>query len=183
MNVAGAVQKKLSPGKEVVPAAILYYHVTDPVVDGKEGMITDDINKAVIDKLKMTGLVNENMDIVKLLDKDISGTSDIIPVMIKKDGEFGARSQTATREEYQAISSFVGRKIKEFGKNILDGDISVNPYVRDNSDSCTYCSYRSICGYDDRIKGYKKRNLDLTPEEALSIIVSEAGENTNSVNN
>ena len=183
MNVASAVQKKLSPGKEVVPAAILYYHVTDPVVDGKEGMITDDINKAVIDKLKMTGLVNENMDIVKLLDKDISGTSDIIPVMIKKDGEFGARSQTATREEYQAISSFVGRKIKEFGKNILDGDISVNPYVRDNSDSCTYCSYRSICGYDDRIKGYKKRNLDLTPEEALSIIVSEAGENTNSVNN
>ena len=183
MNVASAVQKKLSPGKEIVPAAILYYHVTDPVVDGKEGMITDDINKAVIDKLKMTGLVNENMDIVKLLDKDISGTSDIIPVMIKKDGEFGARSQTATREEYQAISSFVGRKIKEFGKNILDGDISVNPYVRDNSDSCTYCSYRSICGYDDCIKGYKKRNLDLTPEEALSIIVSEAGENTNSVNN
>ncbi len=183
MNVASAVQKKLSPGKEVVPAAILYYHVTDPVVDGKEGMITDDINKAVIDKLKMTGLVNENMDIVKLLDKDISGTSDIIPVMIKKDGEFGARSQTATREEYQAISSFVGRKIKEFGKNILDGDISVNPYVRDNSDSCTYCSYRSICGYDDRIKGYKKRNLDLTPEEALSIIVSEAGENANNANN
>ncbi|MBP3274749.1 MAG: PD-(D/E)XK nuclease family protein, partial [Butyrivibrio sp.] len=169
MNVASAVQKKLSPGKEVVPAAILYYHVTDPVVDGKEGMITDDINKAVIDKLKMTGLVNKNMDIVKLLDKDISGTSDIIPVMIKKDGEFGARSQTATREEYQAISSFVGRKIKEFGKNILDGDISVNPYVRDSSDSCTYCSYRSICGYDERIKGYKKRNLDLTPEEALSI--------------
>lgn len=183
MNVASAVQKKLSPGKEVVPAAILYYHVTDPVVDGKEGMITDDINKAVIDKLKMTGLVNENMDIVKLLDKDISGTSDIIPVMIKKDGEFGARSQTATREEYQAISSFVGRKIKEFGKNILDGDISVNPYVRDNSDSCTYCSYRSICGYDDRIKGYKKRNLDLSPEEALSIIVSEAGENADNGNN
>ena len=183
MNVASAVQKKLSPGKEVVPAAILYYHVTDPVVDGKEGMITDDINKAVIDKLKMTGLVNENMDIVKLLDKDISGTSDIIPVRIKKDGEFGAGSQTATREEYQAISSFVGRKIKEFGKNILDGDISVNPYVRDNSDSCTYCSYRSICGYDDRIKGYKKRNLDLTPEEALSIIVSEAGENADNGNN
>ncbi len=183
MNVASAVQKKLSPDKEVVPAAILYYHVTDPVVDGKEGMITDDINKAVIDKLKMTGLVNENMDIVKLLDKDISGTSDIIPVMIKKDGEFGARSQTATKEEYQAISSFVGRKIKEFGKNILGGDISVNPYVKDNSDSCTYCSYRSICGYDDRIKGYKKRNLDLTPEEALSIIVSEAGENADNSKN
>lgn len=183
MNVASAVQKKLSPGKEVVPAAILYYHVTDPVVDGKEDMVTDDINKAVIDKLKMTGLVNENMDIVKLLDKDISGTSDIIPVMIKKDGEFGARSQTATSEEYQAISSFVGRKIKEFGKNILDGDISVNPYVRDNSDSCTYCSYRSICGYDERIKGYKKRNLDLTPEEALSIIVSEAGKNEDNGNN
>ncbi|MBE5823290.1 MAG: helicase-exonuclease AddAB subunit AddB [Butyrivibrio sp.] len=183
MNVASAVQKKLSPEKEVVPAAILYYHVTDPVVEGKEGMITDDINKAVIDKLKMTGLVNGNMDIVKLLDKDISGTSDIIPVMIKKDGDFGARSQIATREEYQAISGFVGRKIKEFGKNILNGDISVNPYVRENSDSCTFCSYRSICGYDERIKGYKKRNLDIDPDEALARIISEAGENADNSKN
>ena len=103
--------------------------------------------------------------------------------MIKKDGEFGARSQTATREEYQAISNYVGKKIKEFGKNILNGDISVNPYVRDNSDSCTYCNYRSICGYDDRIRGYKKRNLDMTPEEALYLIVSEAGENGNDSQN
>ena len=173
MNVASAVQKKLSPGKETVPAAILYYHVTDPVVEGKEGMITDDINRAVKDKLKMTGLVNGDLDIVKLLDKDIQGSSDIIPVMIKKDGDFGARSQIASPDEYRAISDFVGRKIRQFGKSILGGDISVNPYVKDNRDSCTYCSYRSICGYDERIKGYKKRNLDMGPDEAKSLIMAE----------
>ncbi len=178
MNVATAYQKKKNPEKEIVPAAILYYHVTDPVVDGKEGMITDDINKEVIAKLKMTGLVSEKMDVVKLLDKDISGTSDIIPVMIKNDGGFGARSQTVTSEDYEAISGFVNKKIREFGKNILGGDISVNPYAMDQRESCTYCSYRTICGYDERIKGYKKRNLDLDPGDAMSLIREEAVNNS-----
>jgi ATP-dependent helicase/nuclease subunit B len=177
MNVATAVEKKLSGGKEVVPAAILYYHVTDPVVDGKEGMVTDDINKEVISKLKMTGLVNGNMDIVKLLDKDISGTSDIIPVMIKKDGDFGAKSQIATSDEYKAISGFVNKKIKDFGKGILDGDISVNPYVSGQMSSCSYCSYKSICGYDEHIKGYKKRELDIEPDEAMAKIMEEVNNN------
>nr|WP_243111750.1 PD-(D/E)XK nuclease family protein [Butyrivibrio sp. CB08] len=174
MNVAAASQKKKSPEKEIVPAAILYYHVTDPVVEGKEGIITDDINKAVLSKLKMTGLVSRNTDIVRLLDKDISGSSDIIPVMIKKDGDFGAKSQTVSPEDYEAISGFVNRKIRDFGRNILNGDINVNPYVMDKRESCTYCSYRAICGYDERIKGFKKRNLDLDPQDAMALIREEA---------
>ena len=179
MNVATAMEKKLYPGKEVIPAAILYYHVTDPMVDGKEGMITDDINKAVISKLKMTGLVNKNMDVVQMLDKDISGTSDIIPVMIRKDGSLGATSQVATSEEYQAISGFVNRKVREFGKNILAGDISVNPYVSGQRTSCDYCSYRSICGYDERIRGYRKRELEMEPDKAMAKIMDEMKEADN----
>jgi ATP-dependent helicase/nuclease subunit B len=97
-------------------------------------------------------------------------------VAINKDGSLSARSQTASKQEYGAISGFVNKKIREFGKNILNGDIKVNPYESGNASSCTYCAYRSICGYDDRISGFSRRKLDMSPDEAMSRIISEVGE-------
>ena len=173
MNVAAAAQKKLKEGKEVVPAAILYYQVDDPIVEGKNGSVTDDINKEIISKLKMTGLVNENVDIIRMLDGDISAQSDIIPVKLKTNGSPDANSQTASAEEYAAISAFVEKKIRQFGKNIINGDISVNPYESGNTSSCTYCTYRSICGFDERISGYNRRKLDISKDEAMARIISE----------
>lgn len=173
MNVASAVEKKISRGKEVIPAAILYYQVEDPVAEGSGEMTADEINSEIIGKLKMTGLVNGDQEIVRLLDSKMAGKSDIIPVEIKKDGTFSARSQTVTPEEYKAISGFVNKKVKEFGKRILDGDIAVNPYEEKQRSSCTFCPYRSICGYDERISGFRKRKLDLSADEAIARVLEE----------
>ncbi len=176
MNVAMATQKKLSPEKEVIPAAILYYHVEDPMVDAKEEMIADDINNKIKNELKMTGLVNGDQTIIQMLDNGLNSKSDIIPVGINKDGSFSAYSQVATGEQYSAISGFVNRKIREFGKRILNGDIQIDPYEDDKRSSCTYCSFRSICGYDEKINGFKKRKLGISPNEALEQIMREDSE-------
>ncbi len=173
MNVASAMAEKNSEGKEVVPAAILYYHVDDPMVDGTENMVTDDINNEIISKLKMTGLVNDDREIIRLLDSGMNTKSDIIPVEYKKDGSLKSSSQTASSEEYRAISGYVNKKIREFGKRILDGDISVNPYEDGMRGSCTFCSYRGICGYDEKISGFSKRMLDLDEDAAMERIMSE----------
>ncbi len=176
MNVAMAVEKKLNPEKEIIPAAILYYHVEDPMVDAKEEIIAEDINSEIISKLKMTGLVNDDRAIVEMLDNGLTSKSDIIPVEIKKDGEYSKRSLVASMEQYSAISGYVNRKVKDFGKRILDGDIKVNPYEDDKRQSCTYCVYKSICGYDEKIRGFDRRKLTMTPEEALNEIMRESGE-------
>jgi ATP-dependent helicase/nuclease subunit B len=172
MNVAVACEKKKHSDKEIIPAAILYYHVEDPMIEGNADTVTDDINKEIISQLKMTGLVNENMDVIRKLDAGFSGRSDIIPVEIKKDGTPSARSQTAKPEEYEAISSFVNKKVREFGRNILNGDISVNPYEDGKMNACTYCDYKHICGFDERIRGYKKRKLDISADEAKMRIMN-----------
>lgn len=172
MNVAAAGEKKKHPDKEVIPAAILYYHVEDPMIEGKADTVTDDINKEIISELKMTGLVNDNTDIIRKLDTGFTTKSDIIPVELKKDGTPSARSQTASSDEYEAISGFVNKKVKEFGRNILNGDISVNPYGDTKMQSCTYCDYKHICGFDERISGYKKRKLDITSDEAMMRIMN-----------
>ena len=172
MNVAMAVEKKKSSGKDVIPAAILYYKIEDPMIEETEEKISDDINKEVISKLKMTGLVNDDIGIIRKLDDGFEKASDIIPVVLNKDGTPSARSQTVTEQEYEAISGFVNNKIREFGRNILNGDISVNPYDDGQRQSCTYCVYNHICGFDERISGFKKRKLDMSANEAMTRIMN-----------
>ncbi len=173
MNVATAVEKKLSGGKEAVPSAILYYHVDDPVVEGKNDIQPDDINQAIKEELKMTGLVSENMDVIQYLDEGLTAKSDVIPVELKKDGSIGSRSQTIADDDYKAVKGYVNDKIREFGKRILNGDIEINPYCRDSKKPCTFCSFKSICGYDEKIPGFNTRDLDMKDDEAMEAIRQE----------
>ena len=167
MDVAVAAQKKLSGGKEVIPAAVLYYHVDDPMVDGKEGMGPEEINEAIRNELKMTGLVSDSDDVIQRLDEGLSSKSDIIPVAYTKSGGLTANSSTISSGDYQLVSRYVNTKIKEFGRRILNGDIAVNPYESGDRNSCTFCEYKGICGYDERLSGYKTRKLDLSEKAGV----------------
>ena len=173
MNVAMAAEKKLSGGKEAIPAALLYYHVHNPEIDTEDDTDIEAITQAVRSKLNMSGLVNEDRDIVRLLDGEISKKSDVIPVEINKDGSIGARSQTAPPEVLTALSGYVNRKIRQQGRNILDGDIEINPFEDKNHDSCKFCDFRSICGCDEKIPGFKKRVFEVDDDKAAEIIMSE----------
>ena len=174
MNVASAVSRKKCGNKEPVPAAVLYYHVEDPMVTGSGDSQPDVINEEIIKALRTTGLVNEKQEIINMLDSSIDGASDVIPVGFTKAGAVTAASSTVTNEDYSAITKYVDRKIREFGRNILDGDIKVNPYEMEKGDACRYCSYKGICGYDDKVPGYTKRKLDLDDKEAMELIRNES---------
>ena len=97
----------------------------------------------------------------------------------KKDGSLSARSSVMSGEELQQISDYVNQKIYQIGTQILHGDISVNPYEKGQTDACTYCAYKAVCGFDRKIPGYKKRKLDgMSKDEAMERIVKEVTENT-----
>jgi ATP-dependent helicase/nuclease subunit B len=108
----------------------------------------------------MNGVVNADPDIVRRLDAYLQDKSDVIPVERKKDGSYSARSGVMSSEELRVISDYVNRKIKDIGRQMLDGCISVNPYEKGNSEACTYCAYKKVCGFDSSIPGYEKRRLE-----------------------
>ena len=43
---------------------------------------------------------------------------------------------------------------------IKKGEIPINPYVSGSVESCTYCAYKDVCGFDEKMPGHKKRNLE-----------------------
>lgn len=177
MNAAVEAEQKKHPGKTVVPAAMLYYHVADPVVEDGENLTPEQINDRLLQELKMTGIVNKNDEAVRLLDSEFTDKSDILPLERKKDGSFSAYSSVIKEEDMQVVSNYVNHKIKQLGSGILDGTISVNPYEQNGSQACTYCAYRSVCGYDERVDGYQMRKLEkLSAEDALERMRQESNE-------
>lgn len=167
MNAAMEMESRKHPDKEIVPAALLYYHIDDPTIETPVEFTDEQINEQILAKLRMNGVVNSDPEIVERLDRYMQDKSVVIPVEKKKDGSFSARSGVLSREEMQLISSYVDAKIRSIGREILDGKIAANPYEKGNEEACTYCAYKKVCGFDGSIPGYEKRQLEDLDKQAL----------------
>ncbi len=168
MNAAMELEARKHPDKEIVPAALLYYHIDDPTVETPTELSEEELNEQILEKLRMKGVVNGEEGIVEKLDKYMGSKSNIIPVERKKDGSFSARSSVMSSEELKVISDYVNYKVRSIGQEILAGRMELNPYEKGAASACTYCAYRKVCGFDPTVPGYEKRILEeLDGKEAL----------------
>ena len=167
MNAAMELEGRKHPDKEIVPAALLYYHIDDPTIETPVELTQEQINEEILAKLRMNGVVNSDPAVVERLDRFLQDKSKVIPVEKKKDGSFSARSGVLSREEMQLVSSYVDTKIRKIGREILDGKIAANPYEKGNEEACTYCAYKKVCGFDGSIPGYEKRQLEDLDKQTL----------------
>lgn len=167
MNAAMELESRKHPDKEIVPAALLYYHIDDPTIETPVELTQEQINEEILAKLRMNGVVNSDPAVVERLDHLLQDKSKVIPVEKKKDGSFSARSGILSREEMQLVSSYVDTKIRKIGREILDGKIAANPYEKGNEEACTYCAYKKVCGFDGSIPGYEKRQLEDLDKQTL----------------
>ena len=167
MNAAMEMESKKHPDKEIVPAALLYYHIDDPTIETPVELTDEQINEQILAKLRMNGVVNSDPEVVERLDRYMQDKSVVIPVEKKKDGSFSSRSGILTREEMQLVSSYVDTRIRDIGREILNGKIAASPYEKGNEEACTYCAYKKVCGFDGSIPGYEKRQLEDLDKQTL----------------
>lgn len=165
MREAIAYEKKKHEGKNVIPAGLLYYNIDNPIVETKQ---TDDsaIEELIRKELRMKGVVNSNKNIISKLDSK-EGTSLNIPVTVGKSGNIDAsKSKVLTTEELLAVGRYVDRENLDKATKILDGSIHINPYEKENENSCAYCPYNSVCGFSEDMPGVKFRRLEyMSPDD------------------
>ena len=176
MNAAMELESRKHPDKEIVPAALLYYHIDDPTIETPVELTQEQINEEILTKLRMNGVVNSDPAVVERLDRFLQDKSKVIPVEKKKDGSFSARSGILSREELHVVSAYVDTKIRQIGREILDGKIAANPYEKGNEEACTYCAYKKVCGFDGSIPGYEKRQLEDLDKQTLMQRMQETTE-------
>ena len=173
MNAAMQYESKKNPDKKIVPAALLYYQVEDPFVDGS-GKSEEDIEKLLKAQLAMTGVINSEENIFQKMDNDPGSKSDVIPISFDTKGNLKASSSVMSTEQFDIVSQYVDKKIRAIGTRIMQGDIDRNPYKLGKTDACTYCAYKAACGYDEKLPGYEKRSPEeMTPMQCLNRMEEE----------
>lgn len=168
MNAALELEQGKHPGMEVEPAALLYYHVDDPIVEEKKLSDAESLKVQLETSLRPSGAVVLDETIIGLLDHSMPGKSKVIPVDYDKKGEFLKSSSVYDREMVEVFLRYAKHKLARIGQEVLDGRIAADPYRVDKQKSaCTYCAYKRVCGFDASIPGYGKRTLTKCSEEAL----------------
>lgn len=161
----------LENGKEILhqelfPAGVFYFRIDDPLIRSAKEMSEEELEKLLLKNLKLSGMVLEDLDVVKKMDNTLQRYSDILPVTLTKNG-FDTRSSTATLEEFNILRNYVRNIVAEIGEEILKGNVKVSPYKSGKNTSCNYCLYRSVCQFDTLLEDNQYRILKNLKKEDI----------------
>ena len=182
MEAALAHAGKKYPGKNIIPAGMFYYNIDNPAIKEEELTDTGDeeknreyLDRLVLSKQKINGVVSDEEKVLRAFDNDIDkiqeggDTSLYVPVSYNKKGGFKSNSSQIDRLSMDCMLSYVHNKVGKFGQEILEGEISVNPYyqLKGKGTACDYCEYYAICGFDKNLNGARYRLLNKEKAEEI----------------
>jgi len=155
-------------GKTIEPGALLYYRVADNVVDAKNEVDEEKINKLIRESLKTKGLINDDDTNVMGLTGITQGKSDVVKIGFNKNGSYSSDSSVISAENLRLLGEYADFKLRNIGNEIIAGKKSRNPIKEDeNKNSCTYCAYKKICGFDERLDGFDMIHIKKMSDDEL----------------
>ena len=112
------------------PSGILYMGLIDNVVKDAKNLTEEEIENKIRNNFRMKGLILADVSVIKMMDNKLqTGSSDIVPVYINKDGTISEKkSSVINRDDFNKLQVKVKEIIKEISKEILKGKIDIKPY-------------------------------------------------------
>ena len=198
MSVALDIRKSGNNIENVRPAGVFYYTIDNPFVEKDEKMASsfrqvefDEeqsdaiVEKSILDKLTMTGIVNSDPKVIEQIDEDIASDgafipkakSDVIKLSIASKGELRKGAKAIEDKDFDSLIDKTNSLIREKVLDMKNGMIEKNPYKFGEKTPCEYCDYKSICNFDinledNNYKRISKKTMDeilevLNPEEEI----------------
>ncbi|MEN2767685.1 helicase-exonuclease AddAB subunit AddB [Ornithinibacillus xuwenensis] len=166
-------------GKKATPAGVLYFHVHNPMITGNHKLSDEQLEEEIFKKYKMQGLLINSERVIQLMDTSLeSGTSQIVPAGIKKDGAFNKSSKIASQETFSSLQQHIHHLMMNAGIDMTLGAVHLNPYQRKQNVACTYCPFLSVCQFDTTLETNNYRKLpELKEEEVLEKLREKEGDN------
>lgn len=156
-------EKEKNPNREVLPSALFYFTMENPVIPYDKD---SDPDKERLKAFKPSGLVNFSEESLSHLEKR-EEESLLLPVQCK-NGEVEEKGAAVSSEKLEALLAFARKEMLEGAKRIKEGEKGISP-IRKEGDitSCSYCPYHSICGFDEDIPNFRYRSPDSRTDEEL----------------
>lgn len=155
-------------GRPADPAGVLYFHVHNPIVNASKMLTLEEIEEEILKRFKMNGLLLNDENVIRLMDKSIdTGSSQIISAGFKKDGSLLKSSKVASKEDFDNLRQFVRHKYVETGNGIVSGIVDVSPYKLKDRAPCTFCSFKPVCQFDQAVESNDFRKLPVIKKDDL----------------
>ena len=152
----------LTKQKDAVPAGAFYFPMAESFqqVDSIEtlgSLLSDTYRK----QYKLSGVALAEKDIVMAMDSKLGSKSEVLPVSLKKNGEFSEKSNVATRQQFDLLFQHVENGIAEAIVGYTSGKVAPYP-AKKNQDqtACKYCAFSATCGFD-HVAGDAYRELPI----------------------
>lgn len=176
LNAALEMEQKLHRNQEVVPAGIFYYRLQDPLLEKEEDVTDLEAQEKLLKKLRPDGLLNEEKEILRMMDRNIAGDSLVIPAGFKKDGSLKAATSAVSTEGFRQLSGFVSNKMVKMAQQMLDGVTEALPFADKDGSSCEFCQFSDVCGFDKKIpEKCRTRKASVNKAEVWNRIAEESG--------
>lgn len=131
---------------EVKPAAMLYFNLSDKIVNLKEYIDDEEkIKKETIKSLRMKGIFLKDIDIIEKMDNKLDTEErliDVTKITLNKN----VTKRALSIEEYESLFKETEELLKSIGEDILNGVVKIAPNKK--AKHCDFCKYSSICRKD-----------------------------------
>lgn len=159
------------------PAGVLYFHVHNPMVNTKKLLTVEELEKEIMKKFKMNGLMLADQNVIRMMDQTLeSGDSSIIAAGIKKDGNLSKKSKVASINEFEELRKFVRGLYQKTGENIIDGQVEIAPFKLKDKTPCTFCAFKSVCQFDESIENNHYRILSPQSNDSIFELIRKEAE-------
>ena len=181
LNAVMEREKKLHPDKTILPAGILYEHLSNPLISIAAEETEEELDRKLLLEMRPEGLISSDSQVLYALDRQMSagsGSSLAVRAAVNKSGSLSAGSHAASFQMFSAMGKYTRKELHELGGQIMTGHIEVMPAVLNSQRTqCDYCPYRNLCGFDLHIPGNVYRDLtQINDEEAWKKIIAETEE-------
>lgn len=136
--------KRTIGSEEILPAGVLYFSARVPDITLKTANDRQIVIELANEQLKRKGILLNDMEILKAMDKDLNGK--YIPVKSTSAGIGKAYEKSLlTLDEFDELITTVNNTIIDIGRELKNGNMSAIPLKTNNYDACEYCANKPVC--------------------------------------
>lgn len=139
-----AILESFDKSKEAIPAACLYFNLSDKLINLKD--YTNDeiiIKNELIKKLRLNGIFIKDIEILQNMDKYVNDPSkkliDITPSRMSNS------NKALEEKEFKNLCNETKEILKGIGNEMIKGVVKIKTC---NKDVCKFCDFSSICRKD-----------------------------------
>jgi len=139
----GSFRRSVGCEGEIIPAGVLYCTAKTAAVTATPEMSDAEIYKKVEATLKRKGLLLDDEEVLRLMEKQLTGK--YIPVTVKKDGTLSTTLTLESLEGLGRLMNEITTTVARLASEMKKGFASCRPLKDAKHDGCRFCPHKSIC--------------------------------------